>query len=199
MTTPLPEPDHDTSRRMPAWVPPVAIVTAVVVLALGGLVLYMRSRTDEVTRWPRSSQFRPAGGLGGAGTPAEDVEADIEPGVYVFQDFQGWHLWVVNGEEIGPVRGVLSSDEDFVRADAAIDGAGTVELSGAEVTFDLPDDPSLVGVDFATGFFAQEVTFDLEGPDGPLDAEIVTVGRSASVDEMPFDIRKVPESRVDES
>lgn len=198
MTTPMPpEPDQQQPNRTRGFILAGVIVVAIVAIAAGGLFVFLRNR-DEATAWPKSSQFRPSEGLGGAGTPPEDVDVDAAPGVYAFQDFQGWHLWIVNGDGIGPVTGEITSDEGFADAETAIDGAGTVEVSGSTITLDLPAEPELVGVDFNTGFFAQEVTFDLRGPDGPLDPELVTIGRARTADQMPFPVEKVPESEKDE-
>lgn len=192
MTTPMPpEPDQQHPNRMRGFVPAGLIVVVVVAIAAGGLFVFLRNR-DEATAWPKSTQFRPRDGLGGAGTPAKDVDVDAHPGVYAFQDFQGWHLWIVNGEGVGPVTGEITSDKDFAGAETAIDDAGTVKASGSTITVDLPAEPELVGVDFNVGFFAQEVTFDLRGPDGPLDPDLVTVGRAHTADQMPFEIEKVP-------
>src|SRR5699024_619544 len=103
-----PEPPQPSTRRRSSRTLLILAGAAVLRIALGGGLVQLRLRGAEETVWPTSSQFRPPEGLGGAGTPAVDVDVDAAPGVYAFQDFQGWHLWVVNGDGIGSVTGRIT-------------------------------------------------------------------------------------------
>lgn len=135
-------------------------------------------------QWPASLGGRPPA-LGVRDQPATDVQvgAGTAPGVYLWNDYDGWHLWVVGG---GPdlVRGTLTSNDPVAKAELAVPGAGTVAIDDKVVTFELPGAAGLSGIDFNPGFFAKQLVFTLEGPNGPLDSSVVFVGSKAA--EAPF-------------
>lgn len=131
--------------------------------------------------------------------PAGQVAATAEPGVYLWSDFDGWHLWVVNGEGIGPITGSIQANDDVADGNLAIADAGTIEVDERSFAFELPAEPGLVGIDFNPGFFTDELTIELEGPDGPIDPGLVSFGRSGeSPDEVPFQLEKVPAPEPEE-
>lgn len=141
--------------------------------------------------FPAEIGGRPAG-LGARGEKAPDVKVgeDTKPGVYLWSDYDGWHLWVVNGEGVPPVKGTITSNDDIAKATAAVPGAGTVKADGKVVTFDLPAQPGLVGVDFNPGFFAENLVFTLDGPDGPVPEDVVFLGSKSVQAPYPLVIAK---------
>ncbi|MGI8757301.1 MAG: hypothetical protein ACR2MB_15885 [Acidimicrobiales bacterium] len=160
-----------------------------VVVVVVGAVLVMQARKDANLAWPASSAGRAR--LGQTNIPAPDVTVTAAPGVYVWQDFDGIHVWVVNGGSIGGARGTISSDKDIGSAKLAIPGKGRATLEGKTITFDLPADPKLVGVDFNPDFFVKDFKVDIRGPGGPIDPKLVTIGPKRKVSEVPFVIKKV--------
>jgi hypothetical protein len=167
----------------------IVIVVVVVALAVGGaLVIAQRSKPEPKKDWPASTSGGPSGF---SNTAASDVKVEAKPGVYVWSDFKGWHVWAVNGEKVAGLKGTISSDKDFSDAKAAIKGVGTVKKDGDTITIDLPASPGLVGVDFNPGFYAKHLHFDLEGQDGKLDPSVIVKGPKGTVASVPFDIDKV--------
>lgn len=140
--------------------------------------------------WPATIGGRPAA-LGKRGQKATEVDpAKAAPGAYLWNDYDGWHLWVVNGAGIGPVSGTLTSNDAVARAELAVPDAGTVSTKDKVVTFELPDSPKLTGIDFNPGFFARNLVFTLEGPDGPLPEKVVFVGSKPTQAPYPLVISK---------
>ncbi|MFN8018655.1 MAG: hypothetical protein U0P45_11085 [Acidimicrobiales bacterium] len=141
-------------------------------------------------KWPPTIGGRPAA-LGKRGQKATQVDASkAKPGAYLWNDYDGWHLWVVNGTGIGAVKGTLTSNDAVARAELAVPDAGTVSTKDKVVTFDLPASPQLTGIDFNPGFFAKNLVFTLEGPDGPLPEQVVFVGSKPTQAPFPLVISK---------
>ena len=169
------------------------IVGSVVValLAIGAVSLLFR-KDDVKKAWPASVGGPPVG-LGGTTAAAT---ADVKPGYYLWSDFDGWHLWVVNGAGVKGAKGTIEDNDTVASATLATAGAGTVSKKGKTLSFDLPAEPRVVGVDFNPGFYANKLKVSLSDADGPVDPKLVTIGRSADVTEVPFTIEQVP---VDEA
>ncbi|WP_421118448.1 hypothetical protein ACE2AJ_13785 [Aquihabitans daechungensis] len=162
---------------------------ALVILAVIAAFAVVNMRNDAKRAWPEELGGRPAG-LGGEDETAAEVTPTAEPGVYLWSGFDGWHLWVVNGEGLDGFSGTITSNTDFNGARSSAPDAGTVSVDGKEITFDLDGGEALAGVDFDPGF-AKELTFDLQTADGEVPAELVFTGSgSAPVDEVPLVIDK---------
>lgn len=172
-------------RRWP-WLVGAAVAVVVVALAL---VALLSGGGEEKRAWPDAVGGRPAG-LGQRDQTAADVTPTADPGVYVWNDFDGWHLWVVNGDGVPSVSGTITSTDDISKAQLSQPGAGSVSVDGKTATFSLPDQPGLVGIDFEPGFFAKQLTITLQGPDGPVDASLVTTGSATPVTKLPLVIDK---------
>ena len=166
-------------------------IVVVALLAIGAVSLLFRK--DDVKKTWAASVGGPPSGLGGSTTAAT---ADVKPGYYLWSDFDGWHLWVVNGDGVKGAKGTIENNDTFASAALATAGAGTVSKDGKSVSFDLPTEPRVVGVDFNPGFYSNKLNVSLTDADGPVDPKLVTIGRSADVSEMPFTIEQVP---VDEA
>lgn len=172
------------ARRRSGQVVRIAAVCLVVLVALFalGVTTYDRlggsddSGDSSSSGWPPSVNGRPAG-LGPMGQSAADVEPTVDPGVYLWSDFDGWHLWVVAGEGVpAEVNGSLASNDALASLDLAVPDSGSATLDGEVGQFSVPTASSVAGVDFSTGFYAEELDVTLEGPDGPLDATLIHVG-----------------------
>ena len=167
------------------------ILAVVVVVAIGAAVAAVLANGGVAPQraWPASVGGRPEG-LGGEKDTAADVTPTAPAGVYIWQSFDGWHLWAVNGDGLDGVKGTIESSDKIVQATSSAPDAGTVTVDGKTITFDLDGKAAVAGVDFDAGF-SKKLTFDLEGPDGPIPATVVFTGSKAKpVDAVPVVIDK---------
>jgi len=161
----------------------------VLLLAIAGGIALSGALEPEERAWPESIDGRPAG-LGGEKEKAADVTPTADPGVYIWNSFDGWHLWVVNGDGIDGLTGTITSSEDVVTASSSAPDAGTVKADGGKITFDLAAGSTLAGVDFDPGF-AKKLTFTFETADGEVKAtQVFTGSDSEPVDAVPVTIDK---------
>lgn len=168
----------------------VLAAIAVTVLVVAGLfVLSRRGTGPEERAWPASVGGRPAG-LGKTGDTADQVTPTAKPGVYVWNDFDGWHLWVVNGDKVQGVRGTITSSADITKAELSARGAGTVKTTGKSATFDLKAEGALAGIDFEPGFYSKRVEISLADANGPIAPSLVTTGSATPVTSLPLIINK---------
>lgn len=171
------------------------IGAAAVVAVLGGLVAW-KLVAEEDTAWPASLGVRPAA-VGGPADPIASVTPKGGPAVYVWSDFSGFHLWVVPGGDIGAVSGTIKFDDDLAAATLAVPGAGTLTKGSDQVTFELPADRPVVGIDFSPGFYAGRLEIELRDADGPLAPGDVRIGGQAiPAESMPVVIQKVPQDEA---
>lgn len=124
--------------------------------------------------------------LGARGDAASKVPPGARPGLYLWNDFDGWHLWLVNGDGIPPMTGSITSDDAIAKAELAVSGAGSAEASGNSASFALPTSPGLTGVDFNPGFYAKQIVISIDGPDGPIDAKLVKTGNRGNPAPFPL-------------
>ena len=172
------------SRRW--WI--IGAIVVVLLLIAGGVALSGALEPEE-RAWPESVDGRPAG-LGGEKETAADVTPTADPGVYIWNSFDGWHLWVVNGDGLDGLKGTITSNEEFVNATSSAPDAGTASADGSKITFDLKAGSTVAGVDFDPGF-ADKLTFTLETADGKVAASQVFTGSDAeAVDAVPVVIDK---------
>lgn len=187
---PSPRRERETQKqsgasRRTGQVVRIAVIGLVVLVALFalGVATYDRNQGSDGSSggsassgWPESVNGRPAG-LGSMGQSAAEVDPTVGPGVYLWSDFEGWHLWVVAGEGIpDEVSGSLASNDALPAMTLAVPDSGSASLDEEVGKFSLSTDAPVVGVDFSTGFFAEELDVTLEGPAGPLDPKLVRVG-----------------------
>jgi hypothetical protein len=161
----------------------------VLVLLVVGLAIAFSGLATEERAWPSAYDGRPAG-LGGEKESADEVEPSADPGVYIWNGFDGWHVWVVNGDGLDGLRGTITSSDDLVSATSSVPDGGTVTVEGEKVTFDLDGGGAVTGVDFDPGF-SKELTIELESADGAVAADRVSTGsKGGSVDAVPVVIEK---------
>lgn len=144
-------------------------------------------------RWPAEVAFRPAA-LGRLRQGPEDVKDPPEPGVYLFSDFDGWHLWLVRGPGVESVHGTVTSNDEMATAVAEPKRSdGSVDVDDKQFRFDLPGDVAVSAVVFNPGFYARTLVFDLQGPNGPLRPDQVHLGWGrAAATSMPVVVEKRP-------
>jgi hypothetical protein len=173
-------------RRIVWW--GLGAIVAVVLVILGVNLIFNRG-ADEERAWPEAVDGRPEG-LGGEKETAAEVTPSAAPGVYIWNSFDGWHLWVVNGDGIEGLTGTIRSNVDLVGGESSAPDAGTVSVDGKIVTFDLDGEAAVAGVDFDPGF-ASQLTFELQTADGEVaPAQVFTGSGSAPVDAVPVVIDK---------
>jgi hypothetical protein len=143
-------------------------------------------------QWPTSVGGRPPA-LGVRDQPATEVQvAEGTPeGVYLWSDFDGWHLWVVGGS-LPSISGSLTSNDPVSKAELAIPDAGAVEVLDTTVNFLLPGDRPLSGFDFNPGFFADQLVLTFEGPEGTAPPAVVWLGSKAAPASAPVVLAKEP-------
>lgn len=142
--------------------------------------------------WPAAMTGRPPA-LGKNGQTASEITASAtaKPGIYVWGDFDGMHLWVVKGGGVPLVSGTIESNDEMQKAVSAIEGAGDVTIEGKRASFRLPGEAPIEGVDFNPGFYGSKVVILLNGPDGPIDPALVHFGKKAVQAPYPLVIEKV--------
>lgn len=190
MTDPLPsswaaeEPTSASPKRRWPW-----IVGAVVLLGAVAVAAFVVLSREADKDWPETAGGRPAG-LGEEGQAAADVDPTADPGIYVWNSFDGWHLWVVNGDAIDGVSGTITSTDEPSKAVLSTPDAGSVAIDGKAIAFELPGDVPVAGVDFEPGFYGEELTIELEGANGVIAAADVTVGADGKAEAVPVVIEK---------
>ena len=170
-----------------AWWIGGAVVVVIVLVAVFAVLTNGGLKPERA--WPEATGGRPTG-LGEEKQTAGEVTPSADQGVYIWNSFDGWHLWAVNGEDLSGLTGTIKSSDDIVRATSSAPAAGTVSVDGKTITFDLSADAAVAGVDFEPGF-SRKLTFDLQTKDGPVPVTLIRTGSGgASVDANPVVIDK---------
>lgn len=148
------------------------------------------TKTNGKPAWPHEVEGRPAT-LGKRGQKAPDVTPKAKPGVYVWSDFDGWHMWIVGGAGMpAKIDGTLTSNDPIARADLAVPGTGTVGVDGKVASYSLDTSKPLSGIDFNTGFYGKRLVFTFNGPDGPIDGKFLHTGSKSLPAVYPLVIDK---------
>lgn len=111
--------------------------------------------------WPGAARGRPAAfGRDGDAPPAS--AGDLEDGFYLWEDFKGWHLWLVGGTG-SDASAELVVDQDIPRADP-VGGSPAVSSTGNHITVARGSESAAVtGVDFSVGFYAKTMVVTITG------------------------------------
>ncbi len=181
--------DAEVRKRKVPWLfVGIGIVAAITV----GLVAW-RLIAQEDTTWPASLSWRPQG----MGDAATGVPPSAEPGVYVWSDFDSFHLWVVHGEDIGQVTGSIQLDNDLTSATLEVPGSGTVTVDGDRAEFTLPANPAGSGIAFSPSFYVGQIEIEVATEEGPLAPADVRLGGNATpATSMPVVIKQVPKDEA---
>jgi hypothetical protein len=111
-------------------------------------------------RWPSVIQGRPKQ-FGSLNDPPPASAGDLGDGFYLWQDFDGWHLWMVGGG--GADRVSVVADDSFAKADPV---GGNPDVAKATNGFTLARGgagATVVGVDFNPGYYAKTLVVSVEG------------------------------------
>lgn len=144
-------------RRGLLW---AAVAVVIVVVGVGAFFALRQVQKNVEKEWP-ARWSGPPSGLDTKDPTASGVAPDIEPGAYLWNDFQGWHLWVVMGDGVGPVQGTLTSDKDFDDVALATARVGSMQPKGGQISFSFPADAKVAGIDFSPGFYAEKIELKL--------------------------------------
>lgn len=110
--------------------------------------------------WPAAVYGRPkAFGARGDAPPAS--AGSLDPGYYVWSDFDGFHVWLVGGSDADAVT--VTMDDPYNKAEAV---GGSVDLTTAKNSFTLrrgSASEEVVGVDFSPGFYAKNIIVAVDG------------------------------------
>ena len=181
--------DEQPSRRSIPWWAWV-VLGALAVVAVAFVAVTVLVEDEEERAWPAEVGGRPDG-LGEEGQTAAEVAATAGPGVYIWNSFDGWHLWVVDGAGVGGVSGSIASDDGLDDAVLSAPGLGSVAVDDEAATFELPGDAALAGVDFAPNFFTKQLTIELVDPAGePVPVDVVQLGPDTEAEAVPVVIDK---------
>ena len=116
--------------------------------------------TDAAPAWPTAVSGRPPA-LGRQGEPPPADAGDLEDGYYLWQDFNGWHLWLVGGSDADQVS--ITADSEVAKADPA-GGDVSIDRSGNAFTFSRGSaGAEVVGVDFNPGYYAKTFVVTVDG------------------------------------
>jgi len=117
--------------------------------------------SDDQEGWPSEVEGRPPV-FGDRGTPPGD-DLDTDPGIYLWSDFDGWHLWVVQSPDDPLVEGRIRSEGAFVRADPEGERGAQVTVEHDIVTFVLGSDGARVsGISFNPAFFTPSLVVEVD-------------------------------------
>jgi hypothetical protein len=111
-------------------------------------------------RWPSAVAGRPAA-LGKQGEPPPGTDGGLEDGFYLWQDFNGWHLWVIGGSSSDRVT--VTSDDQVTKAAGT---TGGVDIAQGSNTFTFSRGSAgapVAGVDFNPGYYAKTMIVSVEG------------------------------------
>lgn len=118
-------------------------------------------------RWPNDVLYRPTV-FGKTGEPV-NRDSSVAPGVYIWSDFDGWFLWVVDPSGKAAARGSVTSNDDIAAAKLGVQGSGTVDSQGRRITFDFSGvQGKSAGAVFNPGFYGSTLLIDLDGKDLPV-------------------------------
>lgn len=113
--------------------------------------------------WPAAVEGRPSAlGAQGEMPPTDEAAvAELADGFYLWQDFKGWHLWLVGGSEQD--QATVEVDGEFARTSAVGDNPLlSIEPSKAVCGRGQASD-HIVGMDFNPGFYTKSITVNVEG------------------------------------
>lgn len=180
-------PSRGSHRRGPEGSPVLVLglVVAVLLAAFVGVALTTdpaaddRQLTDVVDEgiqgcergnWPREVFGRPQ-------TLTENPAA----GVYVWLDFEGWHVRAAGGT---PVTGqVFVTGKSIVPLDA---GGTAVDVLPNSLSFELDGTDATTGLDFSVGCDFHVITFDVRGERGAVPTGQIWVGQRSGATANPF-------------
>lgn len=111
--------------------------------------------------WPSSTSGRPAAFGPPTQPPSAADTSALEDGFYLWQDFQGWHVYQVGGT--GDDRITVTGDAEMAKADG-LGGEVAIDKTLNHFTFSRgAAGDKVVGVDFNPGYYARTLVVAVEG------------------------------------
>lgn len=143
--------------------------------------------------WPPEVGGRPPGfgGRDDLAPPSTDAAA----GLYLWNDFDGWHLWLVRGPGVDQVAGSIASSAEVTKAEPAAppEANGTIAIDGRSIAFDFTGATApVVGIDFNPGFRVESLTVAATNAGVPLGADLLRLGRGAAPVAVPYTAALTP-------
>jgi hypothetical protein len=112
-------------------------------------------------RWPSEIQGRPVAFGGTKADPAAAKTTGLEDGFYLWEGFDGWHVWEIGGG--ADDRITITADSEIAKADG-IGGTVAVDKAGNHFTFSRGSAAGkVVGVEFNPGYYANTIVVSVEG------------------------------------
>lgn len=137
--------------------------------------------------WPEEIKWKPAI-TGERDQGLDRLPAEVPAGLYLWSDFQGWFVWVVDPAGKAAGRGRITTNSEFGSAELVEGSTGAFERRDDVLEFDFTGiGERVAGFRFNPGFFTNRVTIELDGDDLP-----VFLGHDA----VPFDAPHVLEKTV---
>jgi len=116
---------------------------------------------STVERWPVTVQGRPPA-FGADGDPPPADAGDLADGYYLWQDFAGWHLWLVGGQ--GADGEVEIRSDDVIASAVATGGQPAIDKDRNRLVVRRGDaGENVVGVDFNPGFYGRTMVVTTTG------------------------------------
>jgi hypothetical protein len=139
---------------------------------------------DAKRYWPSAVNGRPVAFGQQLDQPPATL-GDVTPGLYVWSDYDGWHLWYARAADGPELQGTLVSGGNVEKA--LPENAAGVELKveGTTVTFTLGKAGQAVsGITMNPGFYSDRVKITLDG------TTPIFLGRTTDPHPSPIDIVK---------
>jgi hypothetical protein len=194
---------HTAGERENVPRPAVLIVAALVLLAMVGTAIFLRSRDEGETDAPAAAgdggDRTTDGGTGGVtclpgewpegfdSAVAPPNEPDAAPGVYVWRNPEtGWKVRIT-AEAAQDYKVTVATSTFFLPGTFTVvsPAVSTIDLGRTEATFTSHGDADVVGFDFS-GCFVKEMRIDVRRGDTLIPAQDITVGASGEANTNPL-------------
>lgn len=124
--------------------------------------------TAPVSSWPSEMKWKPVI-TGDRDQGIDAVPPEVPAGLYIWSDFQGWFVWVVDPGGKAGAKGRITTNAEFGSA-ALLEGAtGEFVRNDSALEFDFTGvGERATGFRFNQGFFTNTLMIDLDGDDLPV-------------------------------
>ena len=130
-------------------------------------------------------------GCGTWDTAFNNPPKEVVDGVYVWSDFDGWHVRLA-GPTLSSVSGTVRGQYlPALQSPATAAGVTvTPDAAGKRLVFELEAGEQPVGFDFSAGCDQKELTFDLVAAGAAVPLERIHLGSKGVVEEVPIVARR---------
>lgn len=141
--------------------------------------------TAPASTWPDEMKWKPMI-TGDRDQGLDAVPPEVPAGLYIWSDFQGWFVWVVDPGGKAGAKGRISTNSEFGSAELVEGATGEFVRNDTQLEFDFTGvGERATGFRFNQGFFTNTVIIDLDGDDVP-----VFMGNDATPLSPPFVLEK---------